>query len=243
MRRKRPKVVWLPNDKFNRLGTSAGTAATSGLQSGIGAAVINVPPGIGSSHTEIFPLVQDNQIDSLMLISGTLADYAQSAYRLRRIVGKIFIDAAQEVAEGFPTSWLVTAGIIVLRTHQVAGLQVPLNAVTEEYSTTMLQNWSDPWIWRRTWHLGNIPRAIAQGRAAWAENNANGSGSALDGPHVDAKTARVIGPEERLFLVITSSSMDGDVQIGDVVAHRVQWDLRVLASMRSSQGNRRNASR
>lgn len=240
--RKRPKVVWLPPDRFNRLGISVGNGATSGLQSAIGRAILNVPGGTGSAHTEVFPLVQDNQIDVSMLTSGTLSDYEQSSYRLRRIVGKIFVDCVQDAVPEFPTEFLVTAGIIVLRTRQDTGQQVPVNAVTEEYSTTMLQNIADPWIWRRSWMLGNIPREAAATAPLWAENNTNGAPSVLDGPHVDAKTARLIGPEERLFLVITSNPFGGDPQVVSV-AHRVTWDLRVLATMRSSSGNRRNASR
>jgi len=241
MRKRRPRVVWLPPDRFNGLGQTPGSGATTGLQNGVKRFLTTVPGGAGSSHTEVFPVVQDNQVDANLLAFGTLADYEQSAYRLRRIVGKIFIGVAQGASEGGTTEVVVTAGLIVLRTHQVAGLIVPLNATTEEYSTQMLQNWADPWIWRRTWVLGNIPQETAAGLTFYPETNIAGYGSVADGPHVDAKTARVVGAEERLFLVFTMSSVNGDPQVSTQV--NVIWDLRCLASMRSSQGNRRNASR
>lgn len=241
MRRRRPRVVWLPPDRFNSIGSTPGVAATSGLQNGVKRLLTTVPSGAGSSHSEVVALVQDNQVDTNLLAFGTLSDYEQSAYRLRRVVGKIFAGVAQGAQEGASTEIVCTAGIIVLRVHQVAGVLVPLNATTEEYSTQMLSNWADPWVWRRTWLLGNIPQETAAGTTFWSENNTNGYGSALDGPHVDAKTARVVGAEERLFLVLTMTSVNGDPQVSTQVDW--VWDLRVLASMRSSQGNRRNASR
>jgi len=240
MRRRAPRVVWLPPDRFNGVGQSPGTAATSGLQNGVKRLLTTIPAGAGSSHTEIVALCQDEQTSLSQLAFGSLADYEQSAYRLRRIVGKIWVGIAQGNAEGTTTEVVVTAGIIVLRTHEVGGVLVPLNATTEEYSTQMLQNWSDPWIWRRSWILGNIPAEVAEGFPLFAETNATAS-SALDGPHIDAKTARVIGPEERLFLVVTGTSVNGDPQT--TIQLNVVWECRVLASMRSSQGNRRNASR
>lgn len=64
----------------------------------------------------------------------------------------------------------------------------------------------------------------------------------MEGPHVDAKTARIVGPDQRLFLVVTNTIQGGSAA-GGVSSCEVITDLRVLASMRSSQGNRRNASR
>lgn len=241
-KRRAPRVVWLPPDRFNGVGSTPGNGATSGLQTGIKRFLTTVPSGAGSAHTEVLPVVQDSAVlDISLLTSGSLADYEQSAYRLRRVVGKIFVGLNQGAAEGATTEVIVTAGLIVLKVHQVAANIVPLNATTEEYSTQMLQNWADPWIWRRTWVLGNIPQEAANGFPFFAETNST-AGSALDGPHVDAKTARIVGPEERLYLVVTMLSVNGDVQTAENQVNII-WDLRVLASMRSSQGNRRNASR
>lgn len=241
-KRRAPRVVWLPPDRFNGIGSTPGSGATVGTQTGVKRVLTTIPGGAGSAHTEVIPVVQDNQIDTALLVGGTLADYEGSAYRLRRIVGKIFVGLHQDESAGQSTEVVVTAGLIILRTHQVAGVVVPLNATVEEYSTQMLQNWADPWIWRRTWVLGNIPMETAAGGFPfYSETNTSGSGSAVDGPHVDAKTARIVGPEERLFLVVTGQSVNGDPQANmqlDII-----FELRVLASMRSSSGNRRNASR
>lgn len=242
MRRKRPRVVWLPPDKFNCIGTNPGVSATTGLQNGIKRFLTTTPSGAGSAHTDVVGVVQDETTDIALFAGGSLADYEQSAYRLRRVVGKIFCGVHQDATAGATTEVVATAGLIVLRTHQVAGVVVPLNATTEEYSTQMLANWGDPWIWRRTWILGNQLQELAVGNnfPLYADTN-QATGSALDGPHVDAKTARIVGPEERLFLVLTQAAVNGDSQVSVQVDW--MWDLRVLASMRSSQGNRRNASR
>lgn len=238
MRRKSPRVVWLPPDRFNCLGATGG--ATSLLQNGIKRIVFGVPGGTGSSHTEVIPIVADAQVDLAILTGDSLADITNSAYRLRRIVGKVFC-GMQQTENSTTTQVIVTAGLIVLRARQDGtGQIVPLNPTTEEYSTQMLQNWSDPWIWRRSWVFSNLPRTFASGTESYAETN-QGYGSVLDGPHVDAKTARIVGPEERLFFVITGSSDGGDPQ--ETLTVRCYLDLRVLASMRTSQGNRRNASR
>ena len=240
-KRRAPRVVWLPPDRFNVLGSTPSSGATVGTQSGIKEAFLSTPGGVGSGHTILLPVVQDNQQDTNLLVTGSLADYEQSSYRIRRIVGKIFCGLHQIAQEGQSAEVIVTAGLIVLRVHTVAGVVVPINAVTEEYSTQMLQNWADPWIWRRSWILGNIPQEQALGGFPFYPETNTTAGSALDGPHVDAKTARIVGPEERLFLVVSGISTGGDPQVNSQTD--IRWDLRVLASMRSNQGNRRNASR
>lgn len=243
-RRRSPRVVWLPPDRFNRLGVAGG--ATTGLQNGISRFFVDVLAGTdGTSATAVVPVVQDSQVDISQLTGGSLADYAQSAYRLRRIVGKIFVaHNSQSNAVGAPALQIITAGFIVLKVQQRAGVVVPSNATLPEYSTQMLQNWSDPWIWRRTWVLGNNLKLLAAGSAlsARATDNVSGPGSIADGAHVDAKTARIVGADERLFLVVTNT-IQGGATGGGLSSCEVITDLRVLASMRSSQGNRRNASR
>lgn len=240
-KRRAPRVVWLPPDRFNGIGSTPGSGATVGTQTGVKRLITTVPAGAGSAHTEVIPMVQDSTTETNRIVQGSLADYEQSAYRLRRIVGKFFCAVHPNDSNGASTEVVVTAGIIVLRVHDVAGATVPINATVEEYSTQMLQNWADPWIWRRTWVLGNSAGELAAGFPFYSETNTSGSGSAVDGPHIDAKTARIVGPEERLFLVVTGQSVNGDPQINMQLDYI--FEMRCLASMRSSQGNRRNASR
>lgn len=172
---------------------------------------------------------------------SSLADITQSSYRLRRIVGKIFVSLQQLDDPNVQSSVIVTAGLIVLRVGDDA---LPLDTNLNHYSPQRQDSASDPWIWRRTWMLSNTFRATSPasffGGAFWPPTNAD-YGSVADGPHVDQKTARIISAEERLFLVVGTTSFDGTS--GFTLDLRVVTDLRVLASLRSNAGNRRNASR
>lgn len=236
---RRPRVVWLPMDRSNRLG-AAGDASIGTQHSFMGAS-LNVPGGTGSTVTETFAVVADNPTD-IALTGGinTLSDVEQSSYRLRRIVGKIFVHCFQIDDQILPLSVIVTIGFIILRVNPQGA---PLARAIDPggYSTVSLDNNPDPWIWRRSWRLGNGPLALSTtGAAFWPETNASLS-SALDGPHIDAKTARIVGPEERLFMVATGTGIEGNSQ--GVLQVDIVTDLRVLASMRNNVGNRRNASR
>lgn len=246
---RRPKVVWLPSDINNRLGL--GVPATVGTQTALGAFDVDLSPGAstGVTSTVTIPIVKDEP-QNITGATETLSDLEGSAYRLRRICGKIFVRADNSsavVAVGSVTTFLVTAGFIILRTLPSGA---PLSALSTDYETTSLDNVRDPWIWRRNWIVANNigiltanPTSLFVGSAP-TSNYTLGSGGVLDGPHVDAKTARVVSDEERLFLVVSSTALDGDAQTGvtqDSV--HITYDLRVLASMRSSSGNRRNASR
>lgn len=178
-----------------------------------------------------------------------LSDLEGSAYRLRRIVGKIFVQPAQVagIAATDATTWIVTAGFIILR---VTGSGAILSGASNTYDPQILDNIRDPWIWRRSWMLSNQAGINALNVATpdtkqviFPSSNINGyGGGVLDGPHIDAKTARVVSDEERLFLVVSANTIDGDAQN---TPNQIGFfgDVRVLASMRKQSGNRRNASR
>lgn len=251
-KRRKPRVIWLPQDRFNRVGLLPGAGATVGTQQALGQGVVLAPGLGGASSTEIFPMVGDAPANvALVGAAGTsLSDLISSGYRLRRVVGKIFVQVFQSNPSAaydstIPNNFIVTAGLIVLR---VDDLGVPLDTTTEHYSTQILDSTSDPWIWRRSWRLANQINLINGG----APGSANVStaalpgnsyaGSVADGPHVDQKTARVVSNEERLFLVVTAVSLDGgDGQVTWPI--EVLWDFRYVASLRTNSGNRRNASR
>lgn len=242
---RRPQVVWLPPDINNRLG-QAPVAATSGTNSALGIALIAAPGGVGQvAVTTLFPIVKDEP-QNLTGLTETLSDFEGSAYRLRRIVGKIFVALRQTVANSTAATannLLVTAGFIILRVDD--GGQ-PMNSSAPTYDVQAIDQARDPWIWRRTWALTNIPNLPVAAGATDSiilgnPSNADAQ-SMVDGPHVDAKTARIVSDEERLFLVITAAAIDG-TEAQTTNGLFVTWDLRVLASMRKSSGNRRNASR
>lgn len=240
-KRRKPRVVWLPIDRSNRLGVSGD--ATAPTATSLGVVSLTVPGGTGNSTTAIVGVVADSPLQiALTGALNSLADVESSGYRLRRIVGKIFCDTIQDDEAGRPISVIVTVGFIILRCHSDG---TPLGIFgglgQEGYAATTLENISDPWIWRRSWRLGNVPLAgSTPGAAIWPETNATAAGT-FDGPHIDAKTARIVGPEERLFMVATGTGVEGNSQFQ--ASATIITDLRVLASMRSNVGNRRNASR
>lgn len=239
MRRKRPRVVWIP-------ATNANTLDTTNLRAGYQSFVLNLTGTVqGSEVTGVIPLVLDGQSDDPLNPSTSLSDLESSSYRLRRIVGKIFI-AARQAATGGPPEAIVTAGMIVLRSDALTGL--PLDANLQNYSLAEIANWDDPWIWRRSWVLRNILSSAAANTIFGSASTAMSTnfvqlGGNSDGPHVDQKTARIVGTEERLFLCVTAMAIDGGANAQDALDLEVLTDLRVLGSLRMNQGNRRNASR
>lgn len=247
--KRRPRVVWLPPAPFFRLGfPGGGTPASNVFSKGIGSsgnAPLGFPGTLFGSTTAVFPVVSDSGTTTID-VQGSLSDFANSAYRLRRVVGKIFVGVDQTVNDADAAiQGLVTAGLIVLRTRTGLDNNEPLDAPFD-YDTQAIANWSDPWIWRRTWMLGNNSANLEHPNLHvpfYPEVNTTGYGSALDGPHVDAKTARIVGPEERLFLVVSCVTTESQAQVETLTPVRVYWDLRCVASMRTSMGNRGNSNR
>lgn len=232
-RNRKPRVVWLPPTNANSFGQSA----TSGIK------VFALNTTEANPHTvgEI-PLVIDSQDDPLDP-NTSLADVESSGYRLRRIVGKIWItnDGSDENTASFG---ILTAGLIVRRSNPATGQSYALTSTGADslLSPQEIPNYGDPWIWRRSWRIANTSSVADARRPNIPVNNFGNGPSAVDGPHVDQKTARIVGPEERLFLdVAVRQNTEGAGEIP--IVWNVVCDLRVLGSMRTSSGNRRNASR
>lgn len=242
-RRRGPKVVWLPVDLNNRLG--APSPATAFIDSAHFQFTLTGNPSGVTPGAATLPLVKDDTTNSAALnTASTIADIASSGYRLRRIVGKLCIIVGQGVAidPADPTLYQVTIGIIVLKTD-VTGV----NAASPpgDYSPEILNSVADPWIWRRSWILSDQAGAAAIGALTIAprSNIENYAGGNSDASHVDQKTARTVGDEERLFLVATCRGLDGQPQAPNPGAVVVVGDLRMLGSIRTNMGNRGNASR
>lgn len=234
MRRRKPRVVWLPPTNLNSLPF---TSSTSGLQTFF----VGVSPGLGAVAGEI-PLVIDSQDDPLDP-NTSLADIESTGYRLRRIVGKIFLNDVPADDDSV-ISYVVTAGLIVRRSDPATGVSYATSTgLVSSISPQHLSNYGDPWIWRRSWILWN--NAVATTLTKGPDRNyGNYFTTVADGPHVDQKTARVIGPEERVFLSVGMTVLDTTAPQSEIPHEcRIVTDLRLLASMRPSSGNRRNASR
>jgi len=228
-RRNKPRVVWLPPTNANSLGADE--------RNGYQAFTVDVTGLIGEFAVAEIPLTIDAQSDPLDP-NTSLADVESAGYRLRRIVGKIFCIQLQQAITNGP-SVLVTAGIIVRRVDPESGTSLAsLDTTGDTQGPGRLTNYSDPWVWRRSWILGN--NLATDSVQELPESNME-YGSVADGPHVDQKTARVVSAEERLFLNVSSTLLQNGGEL--TTSTFVTTDLRILASMRTQSGNRRNASR
>lgn len=233
-RTRRPTVVWLPI-------STEGSAIVSSASTLIGAGSVAVTGPAGTIVTQTTPVTID--FPAAAFANPSLSDTEGSAYRLRRIVGKLWCGVEAVEFTNEPPAIVFYAGFIVLRVDQNGA---PLGgANSNNYNPGLLDSESDPWIWRRSWLLGNRITAAPVLTNFPGFNTAPGGnweyGSVSDGPHIDAKTARVISDEERLFLVTSATALGGNQ--GEALAYSWLADLRVLASMRKMSGNRRNASR
>lgn len=231
---RRPRVVWLPNTLEFAVGPDAN-------QSTYGTVIHDlVAPIAGDAVVSTHALVNDAPADPLLL-TNTLADIEQSSYRLRRIVGKIWVGCRQSVAGPFgPTTVIATAGFIVLR---VDANGAPLAGTPQPYGPNIIDTDDSPWIWRRSWIVADRASDVSGAFLSGVLGSTNAYiGGVADGPHVDAKTARIVGHDERLFLVLSSTALIAGSE-GIITQLRWVWDPRVLVSMRTTSGNRRNASR
>jgi len=245
-RRTKPKVVWLPICNTNSIDPSNRSTWQR-------AAVALDGSVLGSSTTLEIPCVLDGlQSSPISDPNSSLADVENSGYRLRRIVGKIYVFISQNDRNNGET-YGVTAGFIIRRTDSTAATS--LAALSPGATATDdIENSMDPWIWRRSWILGRdaLPDAVAPiTQSAFVssfndfphDNFGRNAGGVHEGPHVDQKTARIVGPEERLFLDLTATTLLDDPAAAGAPFLIVFTNLRVLGSMRTNIGNRRNASR
>lgn len=236
-RRRKPTVNWLP---------TLGQGDNSANLVIIGALGVD-PTGVIS--TTVHSLIPDYPAEAITgTTPQTLADFQGSGYRLRRIVGKFNCASSQNLG-GDPTiyvpSTMVCAGLIILRVDDNTG--APLRSVTpSDYSPLGLENVRDPWIWRRSWTLSNSFAFGGTTNAAEVEfprTNAE-YGSAWDGPHIDQKTARRVGLEERLFLVISTQNVERSPRAANTAGLiYYNYEARYVSSPLRVSGNKRNASR
>lgn len=239
MRRKtRPRVVWFPHTNANTLRFDDNTFSNV-----IELELTTSGATVGNTVTGFAPVIIDENAD-VQAGPTTLSDIENSGYRLRRIVGKCFV-AKQQIADDGGALLLAAAAFIILKVNPVgqpnAGEPAGGSFNVENLNLFRIENDDAPYIWRREWMLQN---SLATGNTTSADYPHTNSeyGSAADGPHIDQKTARIVGQDERLFFVCSVMNLNlGAAQTDNNTFFHVT--TRVLGSMRTSLGNRRNASR
>lgn len=247
--RRRRRYNWLPIDGTNNTDAAFGicTATTIALD------VPNTGNPVVGVTSITFDEDQDTPTTGLGNEQTPLVDLIGNEYFLKRIVGKVFVDLSVQDTGGVEITTdafqavLVTAGFFVARQDRTDPA-TPLAWATnpDDYniqSTTVIR---EPWIWRRSWILGMgfpYPAGVSIGIVTEPVNNyppTNAAyGSAMDGPHVDARTARRVRQEERLFFTATaqtypvSSTFSSHPEVVEVV--RCGYDVRLLGALRKAR--------
>jgi len=246
-KRRRRAVNWFPTFGQN-LGEGTGNEHVAGITS-----QLNILPS-GAFTTVIFPLTFDEPRDddgTATPENTTLSDFISSGYLLQRIVGKFYCEYPWTDLQGEPGSASsppavkVGAGFFVAReADQAVGVPIGSN---EDYNPLEVDNMREPWIWRRTWFLSSptvrsaTAQSIAIGNGTYGNQDkwnqfpfaTSGYNSVMDGPHIDAKTRRVVTNDDRLFFAVSGLQWPlGEdstySQVPDVPFH---LDYRILGSM------------
>jgi len=258
-RRRRPRVVWLPMQ-----GNDIAQGMELGDNSAAGLSDVLAVPGDGQIYWSTHSITFDYS-DSAQAEQGNFQRSLQdltsgNAYRLRRIVGKIFVGAETTADTGTIGNVDVACGFIINRTDDSGNpLFFGLTGDNTQRSPLGQDAQQDPWIWRRRWVLSPVPSGLVVDASNvltaanflqtalegpyFPQTNA-AYGSVQDGPHIDQKTARIIGNQERLMFWIAARRLTNVSDNGtqDTLVS-FTLDARIVASLRQNVGNRRNASR
>lgn len=258
-KRRKPRVVWLPVHGRDFSDEPEG----SNFGNGIGG--LDLVPTDGTIFSDIQAVTfdySDSSSNEEATEFRSLQDLTQgNAYRLRRLVGKFHAAAVLTGSGGTSVPTLdIAAGFIINRTDADGNVLAGPTTISGDVQRGPLaqDGAEDPWIWRRRWILSPIPRIVQYGDNNLIANiqtlagltTAQGVfpqttaeyGSVQDGPHIDQKTARVISTEERLMFWVQARCTNAS-ETHSQVELNWQLDLRILASLRTNIGNRRNASR
>lgn len=213
-----------------------------------------------TSNTIIAPVTIDTQFDTADSVIGDrrgLQDELGQSWFLKRLVGQLFLEKQYNSANEEFAALAVSAGFFVARcddndtTPLSPSAQQPIGAdilgrATANYGPIRSANISEPWIWRRTWILGRGMQPpstflgnINTGSLAFGANFPNTTaayGTDHTNGYIDAKTARRIRKEERLFFVVQAkvASLEiGSVPTSAAATNVVGYlDLRILGQLR-----------
>lgn len=239
-RRTKRKYTWFP--------VLGGDTASDGEGLELSTATRGIPCAKdGTVTTDIFPLIPDQSHETDIGGGRALVDFVGTSWFIKRLVGKVHISYEQNLTAPsgsggavatIPAACVVVAGFFVAR-QDATQPSVPIGDdanLNEDYSPLALATQREPWIWRRSWILGNnIAAGTNVGLSPPAGFNfpaTNASRSVYDGPHIDAKTARRSQNDERLWFALstwqwpTALIADNDGQLSYTL------DLRILGALR-----------
>lgn len=245
--RRRRKYTWLPT-----LGTDIAS-----LNDWSGRSFFSDIPDDGSILVNVQPLLPDAPVEGADVTQ--LQQALEQEYVIERIVGKVHAtyippqvtDPNRTPGVDIWAAARITVGLFVARANSdpaVGDENVPVGGGTtvgtsSEYNPASVKQIREPWMWRRTWILGNpsfatprpTPAATDEGLTYPSTNV--GYGSVLDGPHMDSKVGRRIGNDDRLWFAMATQGYP----VGSSITRppltlpsqvRVEFDYRVLGALR-----------
>lgn len=245
MKRRKQNVVWLPPDTThgielasNNLSSPTAPAVMSALLT----VPVNASPGTYVVGT--FPVVGDWANDEGILVneaSGfTLSDLYKSGYRLRRICGQFWaawINQVDADADA-PCNVMVTMAFQVMQTNDNGDPADAEAGIPDIYETTR-----NPWIFRRSWILTNYAQNPT-GPKLGVITTGNAAFNVREGTFFDQKTARTVGRDQRLFMCVQVTPLDGDPVGAAEQQIKFWWNFRMLGSLfKVSASNRHHSSR
>lgn len=263
-RRRRFKGTWLPNIGIvNAIPTRAPTAGRE--------MVVTIGAGSNEVVGGVVPIIMDEpQEPDTFTPDIPLAYFTANEYSIRRIVGKCWIQARADwkatstanLNSSSPCA-LVTSGLFVARagTEDISATNpdVPIGWVAEgafSYNPDIPNAIREPWIWRRQWVIGNpsitnqlwqnmtVDPGITRPMLAWDLPANNFIGRAVaDGPHIDAKTRRRVGNDDRLWWCVFAQNFPRDTDATNDYTVDLNLDchldVRVFGALRKAR-NRGN---
>lgn len=182
---------WFPTAQSN-----AGTVVTATV--GSSPSFLNFQPIIADGLDE--PANEENLTGPAGLLGATLT----TSYLIKRILGSIFVAPAADNEDATLAVGVLAAAAIFVDSVDNQG-QLLNGAAWDPLDDDSAQK---SWMWRRVWTLGNIPTAGFPGFYRFPFSNAE-YGSVREGTHVDVKSRRNVGYEQRLFLVQAARSLTG----------------------------------
>lgn len=241
-RRRKPRVAWLTN-----IGQQ--TRATFEVEESASWQTFSFNAVSGDVSIVDVGLIVDRNITAELGTNFTvhsseaLTEAQQFGYRIRRVVGKFFASIGPTSAQGAPAGGMLGAGLIVGNADKAGAMQ----AERAEVDPQSILGAKSPWFWRREWLLGTGAGGPVGTDARLVSNfpstTAGYGGGTYDGGHIDAKTNRVVGTDQRLYLVVSYVPLPLPLADGGD-EHRVFFaiDYRVLATIIPTQGNRRRGA-
>jgi len=214
----------------------------------------------------ILPITFDEPSESNQLVDDVPLVYQLgNEYFLKRIVGKVLVSFETPLVAGTFSNNVpaaqVTCGFFIARAGDGddpnGGANVPIGfgngfSYLRDYNPDIPDAIREPWIWRRQWILGSARmRRYLEGTAdggtvppqfwpvVYAPPGTWGYGSVADGPHLDAKTKRKVGNDDRLWWAMSFQPYPRPgatfPYTGAVIECRAHLDYRIFGSLRKAR--------